>query len=198
MQLLPPGRGPGWDGQKVLGNSPSLQEMGGFQLCLDMEESRNAVNFRHQLFHLQDHCWFGPGSLKSFAKHVSQLRSPARQAHCFALCWIALVSQPHEPAHCCCHPQHGGNSMLPPSLQRKGGPGAIPMGLLHSVPPPILSEQLVAADPGQSNPWPQEVKCSVETSQLTRSQYVQSRSSLPPALVTTVLFSLCEEEERSR
>lgn len=85
--------------------------------------------------------------------------------------------------------------MVPPGLQRKDGPGALPMGFPHRVPPPILSEQLMAADPGQSNPWPQKVKCSVETLQLTRSQYVQSRSSLPPALVTTVLFHLCEEEE---
>lgn len=191
MQLFPPVRGPGWCGQKVLGNSPSL--LGGFQLCLYMKESRNAVNSRHQSFHLQDHCWLGPGSLQSFAKQVSLLRSPAGQAHCFALCWVALVSQPHKPPHCCCHLH-----MVPSGLQRKGGSVALPMGLPHRVQPPILSEQLVAADPGQSNPWPQKVKCCVETLQLTRSQYVLSRSSLPPALVTTVLFHLCEEEERSR
>lgn len=65
-------------------NSPSL--LGGFQVRRYMKESRNAVYSRHQSFHLQDHCWLGPSSLQSFAKQVSLLRSPAGQAHYFALC----------------------------------------------------------------------------------------------------------------
>lgn len=54
------GHGLWWDGWKVHGNSPfsqnlyfsCLQELllDGLQLCLDVEESRNAVNARHQSF----------------------------------------------------------------------------------------------------------------------------------------------------
>lgn len=54
------GHGLWWDGRKVHGNSPFSQNLyfsciqklllDGLQLCCDMEESRNALNARHQSF----------------------------------------------------------------------------------------------------------------------------------------------------
>ncbi|XP_053795339.1 uncharacterized protein LOC128786232 [Vidua chalybeata] len=166
--------------------------LGGRQLFLDVEESRNAVNARHQSF-----CCRLQALLvwAQFSKVLCKLSgfievtlwAGAMLCHPPSLAgW--LLASPSQPSLSCkvaisstvrrapCEQQ--ALSMLPHSLQCKGGPRALPMDfpptgattLLEGSSQPcfellpckcILSSTHLP-DPGQSNLWPQGVKHGLE------------------------------------
>lgn len=196
------GHGLWWDGRKVHGNSPFSQNLyfsciqelllDGLQLCCDTEESRNALNARHQFFcsRLQallvwaqfPKVLFRPsGSTEvtlwagALLCHPASLAGwlPASPSQPRLLCKAALSSTTHR-AQC----EQQALSMLPHSLQSKGGPRALPMDFpptgattlpegssqlcFEQLPCKCILSSTQLPDPGQSNLWPQGVKCSIE------------------------------------